>query len=39
LLTTGFDIEVYKERKVGPPARDAVTTLAVAKRKNLLRTG
>ncbi len=34
LLTTGFDIEVYKERKVGPPARDAVITLTVAKRKS-----
>ena len=33
LLTMGFDIEVYKERKVGPPARDAVTTTTVAKRK------
>jgi SAM-dependent methyltransferase len=32
LLTIGFEIEVYKERKVGPPGRDAVTTLTVAKR-------
>ena len=33
LLVASFDIEVYKERKVGPPDRDAVTTLAVAKRR------
>jgi SAM-dependent methyltransferase len=32
LLTRGFDIEVYKERKVGPPGRDAVTTTTLAKR-------
>jgi SAM-dependent methyltransferase len=32
LLTRGFDVEVYKERKVGPPGRDAVTTTTVAKR-------
>jgi SAM-dependent methyltransferase len=32
LLAMGFEIEVYKERKVGPPHRDAVTTTAVAKR-------
>jgi SAM-dependent methyltransferase len=32
LLARGFDIEVYKERKVGPPGRDAVTTKTVAKR-------
>lgn len=32
LLARGFDIEVYKERKVGPPGRDAVTTMTVAKR-------
>jgi SAM-dependent methyltransferase len=32
LLTIGFEIEVYKERKVGPLGRDAVTTLTVAKR-------
>jgi SAM-dependent methyltransferase len=32
LLATGFEIEVYKERKVGPPGRDSVTTMTVAKR-------
>lgn len=32
LLAMGFDIEVYKERRVGPPHRDAVTATAVAKR-------
>lgn len=33
LLAIGFELEVYKERKVGPPGRDAVTTLTVAKRR------
>jgi SAM-dependent methyltransferase len=33
LLAASFEIEVYKERKVGPPGRDAVTTTAVAKRR------
>lgn len=35
LLTSGFEIEVYKERRVGPLGRDAVTTKTVAKRKTL----
>jgi SAM-dependent methyltransferase len=33
LLTTGFELEVYKERRVGPQGHDAVTTLTVAKRR------
>jgi hypothetical protein len=33
LLSSGFEIEVYKERRVGPLGRDAVTARTVAKRK------
>lgn len=33
LLASGFDFEIYKERKVGPPDHDEVTTLTVAKRR------
>jgi SAM-dependent methyltransferase len=35
LLTNGFELEVYKERKVGPSTGDTVTTQVVAKRKNV----
>jgi hypothetical protein len=34
LLATGFELEVFKERRVGPPGHDAVTTLTVAKRRS-----
>jgi SAM-dependent methyltransferase len=34
LLASGFDLEVYRERRVGPAGSDTVTTQVVAKRKN-----
>jgi len=34
LLASGFDLEVYKERKVGPMGSDTVTTQSVARRRN-----
>jgi SAM-dependent methyltransferase len=34
LLTNGFELEVYRERKVGPVTSDTVTCQVVAKRKN-----
>jgi SAM-dependent methyltransferase len=33
LLASGFEIEVYRERKVGPVSSDTVTTQVVARRK------
>jgi SAM-dependent methyltransferase len=33
LLANGFEIEIYKEKKVGPVSSDTVTTQVVAKRK------